>query len=241
MKKHLAIYYIATSNYKMGFEHFKRNLKYFYPEFKKTVVIISDGLNEWDGIIEDDIVYIVKHINHSPWPTITLFKHKYILDNLIECDYACYFNGNLQYNPKYDTTLEKINLNKLNVSRAVFCNENSFEGDGFDLAWAIDKNSEAYIEHNYLYIQGGLFIGPKDIVKKFCQDICQMRDKDLQRNIIPQWHDESYANKWCVLNPKLISPKRKLISYQCFEANYPFAVIETIEKDRRTEKRYYEN
>lgn len=45
--KHLAIYYIATSNYKMGFNHFKKNLKYLYPEMKKkTVVILSDGLTE---------------------------------------------------------------------------------------------------------------------------------------------------------------------------------------------------
>ena len=68
-----------------------------------------------------------------------------------------------------------------------------------------------------------------------------MRDKDLLKNIIPQWHDESYANKWCILKPHLISSKLKLISYQCFDTNYPFAIIDTIEKDRRTEKRYYEN
>ena len=37
--KHLAIYYIATSNYKMEFVHFKKNLGSFYPDFRKTVIM----------------------------------------------------------------------------------------------------------------------------------------------------------------------------------------------------------
>lgn len=76
--KHLAIYYIATSNYKMGFVHFKKNLGSFYPDFRKTVIILSDGLEKYDNIVEGNITYKTYHIDHFPWPIITLFKMKYI-------------------------------------------------------------------------------------------------------------------------------------------------------------------
>ena len=79
MEKHLAIYYIATSNYKKGFIHFKKNIPYLYPEMRKTVVILSDGLTEWDNIIEGNITYKVYHIigNHEQKSLIKKHKQLY--------------------------------------------------------------------------------------------------------------------------------------------------------------------
>lgn len=236
--KHLAIYYIATSNYKMGFEHFKKNLKYFYPEFKKTVMILSDGLTEWNNIVEDNITYKTYHIDHFPWPIITLFKMKYIYDHRITCDYVCYFNGNLQYNPNYNTSLNKIDLTKLNVTRHAFSNENDeYDNKNFE---NVSQQSIAYINKPYKYVQGGFFIGPSDIVYKMCEDVCKICEIDLSNNIIPQWHDESYLNKWCEDNAKLIK-KERLIKYAEFDHSFPFSIIETIDKDRRTSIRYYKD
>lgn len=230
--KHLAIYYIATSNYKMGFEHFKKNIGSLYPDFRKTVIILSDGLEEWDNVVEDNITYKTYHIDHFPWPIVTLFKMKHIYDHRIDCDYVCYFNGNLQYNPNYDTSLNKIDLSKLNVSRHVGSNPNT-EYDNKERE-NVAPNSQAYIGHNYKYIHGGLFIGPSDIVYEMCKDISKMCEIDLSKNIIPQYHDESYLNKWVQLHLDKVTPPVKLISYQSFDTEKPFAIIETIKKDRRT-------
>lgn len=233
--KHLAIYYIATSNYKMGFVHFKKNLSSLYPEFRKTVIILSDGLEEWNNVIEDNVTYKTYHIDHFPWPIIALFKMKYIYDHRIDCDYVCYFNGNLQYNPNYDTSLNKIDLSKLNVSRHIGSNPNSkYDNKSFE---NIASNSQAYIDYNYKYVQSGLFIGPSNIVYEMCKDVSKMCEIDLEKNIIPQWHDESYLNKWVQLHLDKVTLPIKLISYQCFECDKPFALIETIKKDRRTEWR----
>lgn len=239
----LAIYYIATSNYKAGFEFFNKNLHYFYPEFNKTVVILSDGLTEWDKVISKnpegtEINYEVYHIDHFCWPIIALFKMKLILDHKIDCDYVCYFNANLQFNKDYDYSTNNIDLTGLNLSRPCTCNENSeFDGSGF--AWAINKKSQAYIEEPYTYISGGLFLGPPEIVYKMCEEVNEMVEIDLNKNIIPQWHDESYLNKWRLQNKTLVIPPKKIISYERFVWNKPFAIIETIEKDRRTDKRYF--
>jgi hypothetical protein len=232
--KRIAIYYIATSNYKMGFEHFKKDIHYFYPNDDKTIIILSDGLNEWDGVKEGNVTYKVHHIEHFPWPIITLFKMKYILDFWDDSvDYVCYFNGNLQYNKDFDVISSKIDLSKLNVSRHCKRNKN-IEFDGKPSS----NNSCSCIRHPYKYIHAGFFIGKSDIVKKMCMDVCRMTENDLAKNIIPKWHDESYLNKWCEDNPHLVN-KDDFIKYAEFHPLYPVSIIETILKDRRTDKRIY--
>ena len=229
----LAIYYIATSNYKMGFEHFKKKLHYFFPQFKKTVVILSDGLDEWDNVEENGILYKVNHIQHFCWPIITLFKMKYINDFQIESDYACYFNGNLQCNVNYDYKNSNIDFNKLNVSIHV-CSSDNDEYDGKRFA-NIDVNSIAYISKPYKYIQGGFFFGPSNIVYGMCKEVSEMCEIDLKKNIIPQWHDESYLNKWCSDNEHLVN-KQRFMSHINFADNCIVGIIETIEKDRHLKK-----
>ncbi len=230
--KHLAIYYIATSNYKIGFYHFKRNLKYFFPQFKKTVIIISDGLTEWNDVIENDITYKVYHIDHFPWPIITLFKMNYIKEHKIDCDYVCYCNGDMQFNIEYDYSKNNFDFTKLNLSRHSYCNE-SINLDGHIFAQGIDKNSEAYIDSQYTYVQGGFFFGPSDITYKMCEDISLMVEKDLKKNIIPQWHDESYLNKWRILNNNLVSyPLKKLFAHNVFEKDKLLSCFNTIDKCR---------
>lgn len=210
--KHFAIYYIATSNYKMGFEHFKKNLPYFYPDMRKTVIILSDGLTEWDNVVEGNITYKVFHINHFCWPIITLFKMKFILDHKIDCDYAIYFNGNLQYNPQ--ARMKPLDLSKLNVSTHVYHSDSSD------------------------YVMGGLFFGAASIFYKMCEDVSIMVENSLKRNIIPKWHDETLLNEWVKENQNMVN-KSQLVSYNSFVQDVPFAIIETIEKDRRTNKRFY--
>jgi hypothetical protein len=77
-------------------------MKYFYPEFHKTIIIISDGLTEYNNYYDKEynIHYKVKYIDHYPWPINTLFKTKYIYDNIIDCDYAFYFNADMEFNKK---------------------------------------------------------------------------------------------------------------------------------------------
>lgn len=238
--KHLGIYFIATSNYKTGFQYFQKNLHLLYPEMKKTVIILSDGLEEWDGIVEGNTSYIVHKIPHYPWPIITLFKMKYILDYRIPCDYICYVNGNLQINPKFDFSKinEYIDLDKLNVTRHSWYLVDTFEdknGSAYDKG--LKKESRSYIPEPYIYIQAAFFIGPTMLVRRMCEDVCNMCEADLKENIIPNYHDESYLNRYIYVRSKeygsksIVYPPRKLI-HPSFDYKYPFALIDTFIKDR---------
>lgn len=240
--QHLAIYYIATSNYKMGFEHFKKNLKYLFPNMKKTVIVLSDGLDEWNNIIEDGITYKVFHIEHFCWPIVTLFKMKHILDHKIDCDYVCYMNGTLVYNNDY--TGDVIDLTKLNLTRHAASDETKlYDSDLFEgYGSGINKKSKAYIvKQPYTYVQGCFFLGPADITYKMCDDVSKMVEADLLNNLIPSFHDESYLNKWRLDNPDLIvSPIKKLVSHNNAYTNIPFVYISNlILKDRYTKTRLF--
>lgn len=233
--KHLAIYYIATSNYKEGFKYFKQNLEYFYPDMRKTVIVLSDGLMEWNNVTEGYITYKVYPILHMPWPLVSLLKMNYILEHKIDCDYACYLNANLQINKDYDYSSPNVDLSKLNCTLHVACasTDTTVEPlDGNKFAWAINKASVAYIEDPYTYVQAGFFIGASDIVYSMCESVSKMVEIDLRRNIIPQWHDESYLNKWRLLHKDLVAPLKKLIGCDRFEYDKPLAVCKTINKNK---------
>ena len=71
-----------------------------------------------------------------------------------------------------------------------------------------------------------------------CKDVNEMCEIDLKNNIIPQWHDESYLNKWVQSHLDKVAPLVQLFSYQCFDVEKPFALIETIKKDKKTNWRF---
>lgn len=239
--KHIAIYYIATDKYKEAFNYFKQDLKYFYPNFRKTIIILSDGLEEWDNVIENNITYKVYHIDHFTWPIIALFKMKYIYDHRIDCDYVCYFNADLQYNKDYfDPELSILDLNKLNVtehSYAYYYNR-KYDNDLFydmkiDEIYKkfLSENSVSWIDDKYKYIQACFFFGPSDIVYEMCNDINDMINTDLKINVIPKYHDESYLNKWVLLNnEKVAKPKRLVSNYKICYKNIPFKLVNVLNK-----------
>jgi hypothetical protein len=239
--KHLAIYFIATSNYQNGFTFFKENLNTFFPNFRKTVIILSDGLTEWNNVEEDNITYKVYHIDHFCWPIITLFKMKYILDYRIDCDYVCYCNANLQFNIHYNYDNDTIfDLTKLNVSHhACAYNNDMFDGYIFcenkmsPTYKEFVKESETYIDHPYKYVHAAFFMGPSDIVYKMCNDIATSVEIDLRKNIIPLYHDETYLNKWVDTHPDLIH-RGKFLSNGYFDDNIPFSLVQSFIKNRES-------
>lgn len=201
MKK-IAIFYIATGDYKDCFPLFLTSVKSFFPGVTKIIKVISDDLTEYNNYndtVNKIKVEICPRINNYPWPIITLYKHWHILENLDEaCEFSCYFNANSVIFPN-DVKLW-CNFNKLN------CTYHSFgeSYNPFDYI-NINKNSSAYLENNtYKYIQAGFFFGKTSIVKKLCEDIIQMIKKDCAKHLFAQWHDESYMNKWCELNKELV-------------------------------------
>lgn len=219
----VTIYIIATSNYKQGFLNMVDTLQYFLPSYKKTVVLISDGLQEWNNVEKDGINFKVYYIQHYPWPIITLFKMKYILDYWNESDYAFFLNADLQCNKDSDETwLDKDKL---------ICTSSHFSGIFAEKETS--KDSKAYVSDSnvHKYRIAAFFGGPCEIVKQMCNSVYEMLQIDLSHNIIPKWHDQSYLYKWCCDHKDLVS-NNCFSLYPRFKTNIPIARIKSFIKDR---------
>ena len=73
---------------------------------------------------------------------------------------------------------------------------------------------------------------------EMCENILTMCEEDLKKNILPNFHDESYLNKWIndnQYNANIIYPPKKLLHPE-FDDRYPFALINTFIKDRYVRK-----
>ena len=208
----IAIYYIATGQYKALFPEFLKSVHNLFPNNKKTIKLISDGLEEYDKYQENNLsVELCPRINNYPWPIIALYKMWHILENFDDSyDYSCYFNGNSIIN---EHSLDVFDLNKITVSYHSFNSKNYL----YD-PWKyinINKNSSAYLENGtYEYVQSGFFFGPSYLIKKMCMGIMDLLKQDTSRFLFAQWHDESYLNKWIVLNKNLFDIKYIMTVYR---------------------------
>lgn len=231
-KKKLTIYFIATSSYKDGLALFIKNIHLFLPQMEKKVIVLSDGLEEYNDKEINGVKYKVYHIDHYHWPVCALFKLSYILNHFdFDADYICYFNANLQVSPLFSKYEDVFDLTKINMSYHANLGENV---SNFKCLSLDDDNpkSKSYIGNaNYKYIQSGFFIGPKDLLYKACIDIDNWLKEDLKNNIIPKWHDESYLNKWCLVYHNLVH-KGRFMNYLYFREDVPTCIMETIKKPR---------
>ena len=205
--KTLGIYYIATGKYNIGFKNFIKNLDKFYSNFKKTIILLSDNLSEYDGKIINDCFIEYHEICGNPWPIITLFKMYYILKYKGDYDYICYCNADLEYNENFKK-YENIDLTRFTATK------HNWMDDNFQALPLKDDNpkSTSYIgDHKYTYVNGGFFISDATIGYKMCEDVVNMMKTDIENGIIPRWHDETYLNKWCFTHKDLAQTDIRLL------------------------------
>lgn len=204
MKK-IGIYYICTGVYKNWFAGFLESLSNFMPEDEKNVFIISDGLDEYAGFVSDDNkvkVTSIDRIHYYPWPIVTLFKFKYILDNKNALmDYCFYFNANSWVLKKDEgfwiSISNTLSENDLIVTyHAVNANRKS-KNDFIKGASIRNKKSTSYImNQNYFKLQAAFFGGKAASFYEMCENHLILLTEDLKNNIIAPAADESYFNKY---------------------------------------------
>lgn len=151
-------------------------------------------------------------IDHESWPFTTLKRFHYFIqaEKLIrKSDFSFYidvdslFIGNIELSDIQDSGIFATIHPGLN------------QGPGTPER---NPNSEAYIPigSTNRYFCGGFFGGDSGSFLKMSETIKNAINRDLERNIIAIWHDESHLNKFLMLN----EPTRIF--------NYPFAVAENL-------------
>lgn len=197
--KSIGIYYIATGVYKNNFNEFLSSIENFFYGYKKHIILLSDGLGEYDNYKNGNVTIEHHYIDDMPWPIVTLFKFHYLLKYKVNDDYIFYINSNAIINP--NKLVDWFNPNMITLTKHY-----SYRF-GFLTTYELltpsddNPNSQAYIGNiTYTYCQGGFFGGPTKKVYDMCEEIIKLIDVDLNNNIIAKWHDESYLNKWAYVH-----------------------------------------
>ena len=66
------------------------------------------------------------------------------------------------------------------------------------------------------YFCGGIWFGSNKAIKNMCSVLSQSIEKDLSKNIVALWHDESHLNQYSIHNDV-----NELSSEFCFDPTYP--------------------
>lgn len=157
------------------------------------------------------------NINREKWPAPTLKRYDYFINqknNLSNYDYLYYSDVDMKF---VDSVGDEV-LSSLvaTVHPGFYLNNN------IQFTYDRNPNCMAYVPFGVgvNYFAGGFNGGKSEYFLNMAETISQWRQEDESKNIIPIWHDESYMNKYFILNP----PSLKLSPSYCYPEswNLPF-------------------
>lgn len=188
----IAVITLATNNYKSFLKPLWSSInKYFVPRAKKDFYFFTDEKLEW---FDESIKWF--HINHEPWPYITLKRFEFIsqcVNDLKHYDYVVYLDSDMEF---VDTLPEFEIRNKKFFA---VCHPSVINNINF---WPVETNtlSSAYIpeRHNCVYVQGCVWGSKGEFIGQMVQELKNNIELDLKNNIVSVWHDESHLNKFMV-------------------------------------------
>lgn len=191
-QKRVAICFIGTNEYYKFFWNFYTTAKdKFLPDCEKTFLFFTDKKPPKQPDIK------LFHIDHLPWPFITLFRFKFLKEAEEELknnyDWFVYVDADMVFNKEIKST-EFFNESKdlFGVQHPGFLNQiGSFEHNPFSLA-CVDSTKDDLST----YWQGCIWGGKPEAVIQMVNELDNRIEKDLLKNIIAVWHDESHMNKY---------------------------------------------
>ncbi len=146
-------------------------------------------------------------IEHQPWPFMTLLRYNFIwknknifsnMDYLFYSDVDMKFVHDIQDHEILSDLVAVIHPGFYNKSPKKFPLEKNFNSTAF----IMDKRTVK------MYYAGGFQGGKRDTYLRACKILSENINKDLKKNIIAVWHDETHWNKYLIENcpTKILSP-----------------------------------
>lgn len=157
------------------------------------------------------------NVDHEPWPNMTLKRYDFFdskSNSLESLDYLYYCDADMRFvNEVGDEILSDL---VGTIHPGFFSSQNTH------YSYERNSSSAAYIPFGKgnRYYAGGFNGGTSVEFLKMAKTIVEWRKFDEAKKIIPVWHDESYMNKYMLLNP----PSLELSPSYCYPEhwNIPF-------------------
>lgn len=195
----VAIIFIGTSKY-LNFlpQYYEKIHDNFLPNSEKTFLVFTDGEVNFP---EDVKVYSQEHLE---WPYITLTRFEIInkaREEILKNDWLVFLDA--------DTlVVDKVLEEEFFIDKSLFgvwhpCHYLQMPPhDKLPGAFETNINSLAYIdiqkELPMIYYQGCLWGGKVPEVLEMIDELQNRTNKDLEKDIVAVWHDESHLNKYFI-------------------------------------------
>lgn len=193
----VAISFIGTGKY-LNFlpDWYSKVNENFLPDCEKTFLVFTDG----EGDFPEDIkTYKQEHLD---WPYITLKRFDILLnakEEILKNDWFVFLDADLMpIEPVYSKDFFNKELPYFGVHHPCHFLKmpphdkfpGAFDTNPLSLA-AISEN-----DNSSIYYQGCLWGGKVPEIIEMISELRGRIDKDLENNVIAQWHDESHLNKF---------------------------------------------
>lgn len=199
MQPKIAILYICTGNYHVFWPKFyQTSEKFLFPGIKKEYFVFSDA--DASLFAQDTVTFTFQE--KLGWPHDTLKRfHMFsrVERQLRNHDYIFFFNANVQFQaPVGEEILPTVEEGLVVVQHPGY-----YARVPCELPYDRNPMSLACIPfgNGRIYAMGGVNGGCTEAYLDLINDLAWAVDKDLERNIIARWHDESHLNKY-ILNRK---------------------------------------
>jgi len=201
----VAVLYIALGRYVVFWEMFRKSAeKYLLNGVSKRYFVFTDS----DEIKAENDVIVIK-VTPVKWPFSTMMRFSFFCgarEKLEGFDYMLFFNANMQFvRPVGNEILPGPEHNGLVAGlHPAFFNKPADE-----FTYERNPESEAYIAFGTgsNYYQGCLNGGSAGAFMKMAEKLDAAVKKDMDKNIIAVWHDESLLNKYLLdKNPAVLHP-----------------------------------
>ena len=194
----VAITFIGTNKYLDFLPKYYENIeKYFLPNSEKTIFAFTDGeLNDTPDNLK------VYHQEHLEWPFITLKRFEIInkaREEIDKHDWLVFIDADAI--PVVEITEEEFFTNKPLFGVHHPCHFLGMEPHT-QAPGAYDQNpdSEAYVDTSKglpeVYYQGCFWGGKVPNVCAMIDELEARVNRDLEKNVVALWHDESQINKY---------------------------------------------
>ena len=210
----IAFLLIATNKYVSFLQQFINSADEFaFKNHNVTYCIFTN--NQIPIQSKNSIKYFT--ILGEKWPAPTLKRYNYFTEqknNLLNYDYLYYSDVDMKF---VDFIGDEVFSSLVaTIHPGYYLNNN--------LQFTYDRNPNcmAYIPFGsgINYFAGGFNGGKSENFLNMAETISDWQKEDESKNIIPLWHDESYMNKYLIINP----PTLKLSPSYCYPEswNIPF-------------------
>ena len=210
----VAISFFGTGDYlnflPNWYESIKDNL---FPEVEKKFIVFTDG----DGDFPEDIVKV--ETEHFGWPDVFYKTFETILrarDIIKECDWFVSIDADMLVNQRVSIE-EFLDSSKDYMGVHHPCHYLKLQPhDKFPGSFDVNPLSNAYISEDMdvsIYYQGCLWGGKVPAIIEMMELLDKWTKEDIKNNSVPIWYEESYFNKFFIVNKHKVNTLSPSFAY----------------------------